>query len=97
MFFGRLRAKGPSMSLDAKHSVRRFRDGSAILLVCLSLPVADLVSEEVGAEMAAFGIFVLIFIAWLGIGLLMDALWGPKASEMDDFGYAPNGDYLSQP
>ncbi len=76
------------MSPASKRSMRRFRNGSAILLICLSLPVADRFREEVGAEMAAFWVFIFLFIAWFAVGLLMDALWRPKAGDVTALGYA---------
>ena len=81
------------MSPASKTSMRRFRHGSATLPVCMSLPVADRLHVAVGAEMAAFLVFTFLFVAWLAIGLVMDALWGPRAGEL---GYSTKGEQLSQ-
>jgi hypothetical protein len=84
------------MSPASNPSMRRFRTGSAILLVCMSLPVADRLSGQVGAEVAALCVFILLFVAWFAVGLVIDAMWGGNASEAAEPGYA-SGPYLSQP
>ena len=84
------------MSPASNPSMRRFRTGSAILLVCMSLPVADRLGGRVGAEVAALCVFILLFFAWFAVGLLMDAMWGGNAGKAAEPGYAP-GAYFSQP
>lgn len=77
-------------------SKRRFRVGSATLLVCLSLPVADRLSGAVGPETAALGVFVLLFIGWCALGLLMDGLWRKSVGVTADPANDPGG-YFSRP
>ena len=85
------------MSPNSNSSMQRVRVGSAILLICLSLPVADRLREELGAELAAFCVFATLFMTWFAIGLAMDALWGKGAGQAAEPGYPAKGQYLSQP
>jgi uncharacterized membrane protein YdfJ with MMPL/SSD domain len=84
------------MSPVSHSSMRRFRVGAAVLLVCMSLPLADRLSVAVGAEMAAFLVFMFLFTAWLAVGLVLDAMWGSRATEAAELGHATEGERLSQ-
>jgi hypothetical protein len=68
--------------------------GAALVVV----PVLKLAfREEAGAEAAALGVFMLLFIALLVIGLLMDSLWSSTAGETAELEYVTKAEWLTNP
>ena len=85
------------MSSASSYNMRRVHVGSTILLICMSLPIADLLREDFGPEAAALGVFLFLFVAWSGLRLLTDVLWGREANEPAEPGPAARRQYLPQP